>query len=96
MSSPHIDPSIERLVRVEVLVDVTRKEIGERFSEIVKRFESLNQKFETLSQRLDSIDDDVKAAKIGGKTLWVVGVVIAGALGFFAHNILPYFGSLPR
>lgn len=96
MSTPHIDPATERLVRVEVLVDVTRKEIGERFSDIVKRFEALNQRFETLSQRLDSIDDDVKAAKVGGKTLWVVGTTIAGAIGYFSHYIFPFFSSLPR
>lgn len=85
MTSPHIDPVVERLIRVEVLNDVTRKDVAE-----------IKTMFREMRDRLDKIDDDIKAAKVGGKTLWTVGVLVAGLLGFFAHNILPYFGSLPR
>lgn len=82
--SLQVDPVLERLIKVEVLNDVTRKDVAE-----------IKTLFREMSTRLDKIDRDIVAAKSGGRVAWVIGGCIAATFGFLANHI-PFLSSLPR
>jgi hypothetical protein len=81
----HIDPVIERLVRVEVLTEVN----GKQSAEILRRLDA-------MQDRLEKIDADVNAAKVGGKVAYYLGLFIASAVGFAINHFVPFFSTLPR
>lgn len=83
--SAQIDPVIERLVRVEVLTEVT----GKQSTEILRRLDH-------LTDRLDKIDKDINAAKVGGRVAYTLGLFIASCAGFALNHFIPFFSSLPR
>ncbi len=84
--------NLERLVRMEVLVDETRREIAAGFAD-------LRRKLDRLDARVGETEDAIKTAKIGWRVMWLFGsfvLTLAGAVGALLAKWLPLFGALPR
>lgn len=79
---------MERLVRVEVIMDEIRSDLRE-----------LLKKVEIFDTRLRATEDDMRAAKVGWKVLLTVGsaaMTAAGAIGALIAKWLPFLGGLPK
>ena len=84
--------AIERLVRMEVLMDEARADIAGGFADV-------RRKLDRLDDRLRKAEDTIKTAKVGWRVMWVVGtfvLTLAGAVGALVAKWLPLFGGLPR
>lgn len=80
--------SIERLVRVEVIMDEVRTDLRD----ILKRLDR-------MEDRIVQTEDAIKTVRVGWKTLWFIGsfvVTTAGAVGAFVAKWIPIFGGMPR
>ena len=81
----HLD-NLERLTRLEVYAEVSRKDS----MELIRRLDRLEAK-------LSSLDDDIKAAKVGGKIAWFLGGIIIAVLSAIGGSkLLPFLNGLPR
>lgn len=75
-----------RLTRLEVYAEVARKDQAE----LIRRFDKIESK-------LAAIDDDIKAAKIGGKVVWFIGgVIITFVAAVVSGKFLPFLWALPK
>jgi hypothetical protein len=84
--------ALERLVRLEVLMDEARADIGEGFAELRRRLDRLDA-------RVEETEDAIKTARIGWRVTWLLGtavLTVAGTLGALIAKWLPLFGGLPR
>jgi hypothetical protein len=82
----------ERLIRVEVIMEEFRKETREALARIEK-------KQERFDERLADAETTIATAKVGWKTLVTIGgflLTVAGAVGAFVAQYLPFFGAAPR
>lgn len=80
--------SIERLVRVEVIMDEIRGDI----KEVVR-------KFDKVDERLSVVETKIGKAEVGWKVLITVGsfaLTAAGAVGALLAKWLPFFSGLPK
>lgn len=79
---------IERLVRVEVIMDEVRTDLRD----ILKRLDR-------MEDRIVETEDAIKTVRVGWKTLWFLGsfvVTTAGAVGALIAKWIPIFGGMPR
>lgn len=79
---------IERLVRVEVIMDEVRDDL-----------KTLIAKIDNLESRVRAAEDAVSQAQVGWRVLVTLGtgaVTIAGTAGALMAKFLPHFSSLPR
>lgn len=79
---------IERLVRVEVIMDEMRSDLKELISKIDK-----------IETRVRNAEDAISKAQVGWRVLLTIGtgvVTIAGTAGALMAKYLPYFSSLPK
>lgn len=88
--------NIERLVRLEVLMDETRKAIDRGFAEMKTELgevkKEVRQEIASLDKRVQANEDAILSAKVTGKTVWAVGAVliaIASAIGALVAKLLP-------
>lgn len=82
----------ERLIRAEVLMEETRKEVRDGFFRIEKQLEKIDS-------RMGTAEEKIATASVGFKTLlWVAGVLttIAGTIGALVSKYLPFIGAAPR
>lgn len=82
----------ERIVRLEVLVDESRKEMRDGFLRIEKQLDK-------IQERMDHAEQDIATARVGFKTLlWVGGVLmtVAGTVGAIVSKYLPFLSGAPR
>lgn len=80
--------SIERLVRVEVIMDEVRTDLRD----ILKRLDR-------MEERIVETEDAIKTVRVGWKALWFIGSVVvasAGAVGALVAKWIPIFGGMPR
>lgn len=82
----------ERIVRLEVLVDESRKEMRDGFLRIEKQLDK-------IQERMGHAENDIATARVGFKTLiWVGSILmgIAGAAGALASKYLSFLNIAPR
>lgn len=82
----------ERIVRLEVLQEETRKELRDGFSRIEKQLDK-------IQERMGHAEQDIATARVGLKTLiWVGSILmtVAGTVGAFVAKYLPFLGAAPR
>lgn len=82
----------ERLIRAEVLMEETRKEMRDGFSRIEKQLEKIDT-------RMGTAEEKISTASVGFKTLlWVAGALttIAGTVGAIVSKYLPFLSGAPR
>lgn len=81
-------PEIERLVRVEVIMDEVRDDL-----------KSLIRKIDSLETRVRSTEDAIQATKVGWRVLLTIGtgvVTISGFIGAMIAKFLPFLSSFPK
>jgi hypothetical protein len=79
---------LERLVRVEVIMDEVRDDL-----------KTLIAKIDNLESRVRAAEDAVSQAQVGWRVLVTLGtgaVTIAGTAGALMAKFLPFFSTLPR
>jgi hypothetical protein len=79
---------IERLVRVEVIMDEVRSDLKD-----------LIRKIDKIEVRVGETEDAIKTAKIGWRMLFTLGtgaMTLAGMVGALISKWLPFLGSLPK
>lgn len=80
--------SLERLVRVEVIVDEMRGDLKD-----------LIRKIDGMDTRIRAAEDSIRDARVGWKVILAVGtgaMTIAGTIGAFVGKWLPFFGGMPK
>jgi hypothetical protein len=93
------DTTLERLVRVEVLMDEIRKDIANGLDRVDQRLAKIDTRIDKLEARVGSAEDAIKTVTIGWRALWLAGsavVAIAAAIGALLSKWLPMFGAMPR
>ena len=89
----------ERIVRLEVLQDETRKEVRDGFFRIEKQLDKIHERMDSADEKLGRAEERIATASVGFKTLlWVASILttVAGTIGAFVAKYLPFFGSAPR
>lgn len=82
----------ERLIRAEVLMEETRKEVRDGFIRIERQLEKIDL-------RMNHAEEKIATASVGFKTLlWVAGIITtaAGTVGALVAKYLPFLAAAPR
>jgi hypothetical protein len=91
--------TLERLVRVEVLMEEIRKDIGKGLDRVDERLVRIDARIDRLESRVGGAEDAIKTVTIGWRVLWLAGsavVAVAAAIGAVASKWLPVFGAMPK
>jgi len=86
--------TLERLVRVEVLMEEIGKDIAKGLDRVDERLARIDTRIDKLESRIGGAEDAIKTVTIGWRVLWLAGsAVVAAAFGAVASKWLPVFAA---